>query len=741
MLTDNQKSVIENRWLRKENGVVVESIDGMFDRVTNTIAKNEDDVKLYREYLSEFRFVLNTPTYTGAGTGLGQLSACFVLELKDDMGKEDHGIFDTLRRAALIQQSGGGVGFDFSPLRPKNSIVKSSGGFATGPIGFMKVFNVAFDEISQGGIRRSANIAILRVDHPDILEFIECKTKDKVLSNFNISVAITNEFMQAVENDADFDLRFDGKVYKTVRARDILDKIVYHAWKNGEPGIVFIDRMNDDNPLPNKGKYTTCNPCQPGFATVLTPDGIRTFDDIDVGSVIWSGREWTRVINKLQTGIKHVNLYLSDVGYFLGTNNHRLVICNTWKEGNFSIDKKDADYVYRDGDYVIGQEVELDKNTYYGTIKNVMYMGKYPVYDITVECPEHTYWTGGLIVSNCGEKPLHFNESCNLGHSNMSFYGTNGVMDWERLAQDIRIEVRMLNDVLDANKYVTALPELRDMALSSRPIGLGVMGLADLLFDLKIRYGSEEAVSFAYQLEEFNRFVAMQESVELAKKYGPFPLIQGSIYDRHNFRFALPDRPGWIKPFNFGMPELDWEGLIRDIKTYGIRNSTVLTIAPTGTTGTAAGVEGYGCEPVFALAYKRNMRMLDGSNQEMYYTSKSLEKYGLSQDILKQIQSKGSLQSLDVSPELKWVYVTASDITPCEHVKMQAALQVWNDSSISKTVNLPASAKEQDVKDVYLLAYKLGCKGITVYRDSSRDNQVLEVCTTCDSNPIPAFVL
>jgi ribonucleoside-diphosphate reductase alpha chain len=614
-LAENAQAVLRRRYLRKgPDGRPAETVEQMFRRVVSHIAAVEKerggDVAeaevTFHELITGLRFMPNSPTFTGAGTPLGQLAACFVLPVSDDMGREEDGIFQTLRDAALIQQTGGGTGFAFSRLRPKGAVVRSSGGQATGPVGFMRVFDTASEIVSQGGARRGANMAVLRVDHPDILEFIHCKNSESAITNFNISVGVTDAFMRAVESDGTFDLvnPQDGEVWETLQAREVFDEIVAGAYRNGEPGMLFLDTANRENPCPHLGEYEASNPC--------------------------------------------------------------------------------------------------------------------------------------------GEQFLLPYENCCLGSINLAqhvSYGENGhpSVDWEKLQGTIEQAVRFLDDVIDANGYVPAVPQLEEAAHRTRRIGLGIMGFGDLLYCLGVRYGSDEAQELAAQGMEFIRYYAMRASVQLARERGPFPAIQGSIYDPESPRWT-PPQP--LTPYThlerWGRPPLNWEAIVEGIRHYGIRNAAQTTVAPTGTVATVAGCEAYGCEPVFALAYVRHVND-NGRDMELRYTSPlflhALEQAGLDQTarerVVQQVAVTGSCQTVEeVPPRIREVFVVAGDIMAEEHVRMQAAFQAFVDSSISKTINFPSTATPDDVARAFQLAWKLGCKGLTVYVTGSREKVVLETEAT-----------
>ncbi|MCD6401054.1 MAG: adenosylcobalamin-dependent ribonucleoside-diphosphate reductase [Anaerolineales bacterium] len=641
VFSENAKEVFFRRYIRKgKDGNPVETAEETFWRVSYHVAKVEDQwqknvletAQKFYDLLVEKRFFPNSPTFTGAGTPLGQLAACFVLPLSDDMGKIEDGIFQTLRNAALIQQTGGGNGFSFSRLRPKGTLVKSSSGEATGPVGFLRVYDKAFGEIAQGGTRRGANMAVLRIDHPNIEDFIMCKTDEDAITNFNISVSVTDEFMNAVEKDEMWDLRFPDvsspkyrgfngtleqaikegipiKTYRTVRARDLFNKIVQHAHHNGEPGVLFLSAANKENPIPHLYELEATNPC---------------------------GEQW--------------------LGPF---------------------------------------------------------------------------------------------ENCCLGSVNLSQHVKDGEkVDWEKLKGSVILATRFLDDVVDANAYVPAVPQLKEAALRARRIGLGIMGLADLMYHLGIRYGSEEGQEFASQVIEFVRYHSMLASIELSNERGPFPAISGSIYDSKNLTWTPPE-PLFPYTRDWERPEIDWAKVLTGIKQFGIRNAAQTTIAPTGTIATVAGLEGYGCEPTFALAYIRHVND-NGKDLKLTYTSplfeKALIEAGIEgedlNEVIKDVMEKGTCQHIERVPKkVRDVFVVSQDITAEEHVRMQAALQKFVDNSLSKTINFPQDTTVEDVANAYMLAWKLGAKGITVYVTGSRQKVVLETKSVADKKSFGTKVL
>ena len=572
-ISKNAQAVLERRYLmRDEKGNPIETVDDLFHRVANAIAAADSvfdpkaDVSAtadsFYRMMTELEFLPNSPTLMNAGRPLGQLSACFVLPVGDSMEE----IFDAIKHAALIHKSGGGTGFSFSRLRPKGSTVNSTGGVASGPISFMKVFNAATEAVKQGGTRRGANMGILRVDHPDIMEFITCKNDTKEITNFNISVGITEAFMNAVERNQEYDLVDPAtkKVTGRLKAKEVFDTIVNSAWQTGEPGIIFLDRLNRDNMVPGVGEIESTNPC--------------------------------------------------------------------------------------------------------------------------------------------GEQPLLPYEACNLGSINLVQHlkkTENGYdVDWEKLDTTVDKAVHFLDNVIEVNQY--PLPEIDKMTRATRKIGLGVMGFADMLLYLGVPYNSSEGVELGRKIMERINRRGHEASLELAKVRGAFPLFGEST-------------------FKDGAP---------------IRNATVTTIAPTGTLSIIAGVSS-GVEPVFAYAYIRNVMdhtHLIETNQIL--KDKLMEAGLYSEELMQQIVDHGTLAHVEGIPqEIKRIFVCAHDVSPIWHVRMQAAFQEHTDNAVSKTVNFPNSATRDDVAEVYHLAYTLGCKGTTIYRDGSRDEQVLNIKKVNDGKP------
>lgn len=566
--SENALRVLERRYLKKDDeGQVIETAEDMFRRAAQNIASAEllydpkADVQAREEEfyqaMANLEFLPNSPTLMNAGRELQQLSACFVLPIDDSM----ESIFDAIKYTALIHKSGGGTGFSFSKLRPEGDMVGSTGGVASGPVSFMRAFDTATDVIKQGGMRRGANMAILNVDHPDILKFISAKEKGDAFTNFNLSVAANDEFMKAVEESAEYNLinpRDPKKVWGRLNAKEVFDRIVEMAWRTGDPGLVFIDRINRGNPTPRLGAIESTNPC--------------------------------------------------------------------------------------------------------------------------------------------GEQPLLPFESCNLGSINLSRMVRDGEkapeIDYEKLAKTVWTAVRFLDNVIDKNKF--PLHQIEEMTRKTRKIGLGVMGFADMLIKLGIPYDSEEALQIAEEVMRFICDKATEASEELAKERGVFPAFEGSIYDHP------------------GEPE--------------VRNATRTTIAPTGTLSIIAGCSS-GIEPLFALSYVRNILDGDGLVEVNQLFEEVAKREGFySEELMRELASHGGLRGMDGIPQ--WVqrlFVTAHDISPEWHVRIQAAFQKHTDSAVSKTINFPYSATREDIVRAYMLAYEQGCKGITIYRDRSRDRQVLNI--------------
>ena len=572
-LTDNARVVLQRRYLSKDReGNVLENPEGMFRRVARNLSQSEMQYGAteaeriavedqFYEVMRRLEFLPNSPTLMNAGRELQQLSACFVLPVEDSLDA----IFTKVKETALIHKSGGGTGFAFSRLRPEGDVVGSTGGVASGPVSFINAFDAATDVVKQGGTRRGANMGILHVTHPDILAFIQSKEDGRHLNNFNISVAVTEMFMEKVAAGEDYDLvnPRTGQVAGRLNASEVFERMTQLAWSTGDPGIVFLDRINRDNPNPQLGDIESTNPC--------------------------------------------------------------------------------------------------------------------------------------------GEQPLLPYESCNLGSLNLArmvrYADADVAIDWQRMAEVITVAVHMLDSVIDMNEY--PIPEIADMSRRTRRIGLGVMGWSDLLIQMGIRYDSDEALALAREVMRFIRNETYRASGELAETRGPFPEWGRSTYNK-----GPNARP--------------------------MRNSAPITIAPTGTISIIAGASS-GIEPLFALSYVRNVmdntRLVEGNT---YFEAVARHEGFYSEELMEQLAAIGSLEELDVPGWVKNVFRVSHDIDPRWHVRMQAAFQEYTDNAVSKTINFPHDATVDDVAEAYQSAYTLGCKGITVYRDGSKSEQVLSTGTTTE---------
>ncbi len=594
-LSQNAIKVLEKRYLKRDaQGKPVEEPKDLFLRVASTLAEADkkfgstqeevdETTKEFYDFITKRYFMPNSPTLMNAGRELGQLAACFVLPVEDSL----EGIFETVKNTALIHKSGGGTGFSFSRLRPKNDVVRSTMGVSSGPVSFMEVFNAATEAVKQGGTRRGANMGILRIDHPDILDFINCKSDNFKLNNFNISVAITDKFMEALKANTDYELihpRTKQPVGK-LNAKAVFDLIVEGAWKNGEPGIIFIDHMNSDNPTPLIGEIESTNPC--------------------------------------------------------------------------------------------------------------------------------------------GEVPLLPYEACNLGSINLGLMlkGEEGnySVDWDKLAKVTRMAIHFLDNVIAINNY--PLPQISEMVQNNRKIGLGVMGWADMLMKMGIAYNSEEGTKLASQVMEFIDYESKVKSIELSKERGRFGNFKGSVYDGKNFLYNK------YKGKSAGIiTDEMWAELDKQIEQFGIRNATTTCIAPTGTISMIASASG-GVEPLFGLVFIRDV--MDGTI--MMEINPIFEQYArkhgfYSDELMKKISIDGTAAHCDQVPEeAKKIFVAAHDVSPYWHVKMQAAFQLHTDNAVSKTVNFEENATRKDVADSYILAYENNLKGITVYRNNSRQFQPMNL--------------
>ena len=925
-ISENALTVLKRRYLKKDaDGNPVELPEEMFWRVARFIAgadanydseaNVEELTRRFYELMARFDFLPNSPTLMNAGRELGQLSACFVLPLEDSM----ESIFTTLKHAALIHKSGGGTGFSFSRIRPKNDVVLSTKGISSGPISFMKVYDAATETIKQGGTRRGANMAILNVDHPDIMEFITVKSIRGALHNFNLSVGLTENFVEAVAKDRSYPLinPRSGETVRELRATEVFDQIVHHAWAGGEPGIIFLDRINSDNPTPALGQIESTNPCISRETWIMTAEGPRQVKNL-IGRPFMArvnGKDFHCPAGFFPTGRRPLFELRTREGYRLRlTENHPLLkvtrmtqdtmetawaaagelapgdkivlnnhtanpewdgsgtygegyllglligdgtlkkdkaVLSVWGNGSNGIgtilDKTlryakalphRSDFkgwiclterneyrlqsaTLRDLAFAHGLEVghkfptsgiesgssefykgflrgifdadgsvqgshkkgvsvrlsqsdlgtlqtvqrmllrlgitsrlyenrrpkgetrlpdgkggtalyptkaqhelviskdnlakfdtlvgfyhrtknallkrhlsnykrRLNRERFIATVAGIVPVGEEEVFDCRVP-GINAFDADGFVAHNCGEQPLLPYESCNLGSINLSQMTRGCQVNWEKLRETVHLSVHFLDNVIDMNRY--PLEEIKQMTLGNRKIGLGVMGFADFLVKLGIPYNSKEALDKAAEVMEFIDTEALTASRELAKRRGPFKNVKKSIYAED------PEPP---------------------------RNATRTTIAPTGTISIIAGCSS-GIEPLFALCFTRNVLDNDRLLEINPLFRNVMEKEGMADDTLyERILKTGSVQSLlDIPEEIRHIFVTAYDVTPEDHVRIQAAFQRFTNNAVSKTVNFPADATEEDIRKVYLLAYELACKGVTIYRDGSREGQVL----------------
>lgn len=720
-LTENALQVLRARYLARENGVVVETPEQLFRRVARHVSAVESalgysEVEVeaarakFERLMTTLEFVPNSPTLMNAGRPLGQLAACFVVPVDDSTT----GVFEAVRWAAEIQKTGGGTGFSFSRLRPAGDLVASTGGNASGPVSLMQVFDVATEAIKQGGTRRGANMGMLRVDHPDILEFIALKLDPTRMRNFNLSVAVTDAFMDAVKRGETYDLinPRTGTSTGQLDARRVFDAIANAAWAVGDPGLVFIDRVNDLHPTPALGPIEATNPCVVGQTLVWTEDrGLIEIEKLvatkprvatlDGDTLVF--REASQVVC---TGTKPVYRLCTDEGLeILLTEDHRVAT----RDGDVAAKDLQPGAVLRavfdpgsfePGSFDPGRgerprlDMSADKlatSVGFATFNRLEYVADLPVYDLTEPTTSH-FFANGVLVHNCGEQPLLPFESCTLGSLDLGRFVAGRDFDWERLREAIHDAVRFLDDVIDANRY--PLLEIERATKSTRKIGLGYMGWADALVLLDIAYDSDAALELAGRVAEFLETESLAASAALAERRGPFPAWHGSRWQ------VAGHRP--------------------------LRNSTTTTIAPTGTISIIAGCAS-GIEPLYALAYRRNV--LDGAELteiNPMFQRVAAERGFASPELFAGVAEHGGVRGNPAVPtDVQRRFPTAHDVSVDMHVRMQAAFQRHVHAAVSKTINLRREATAGDVKAAYQLAYELGCKGITVYRDGSREGQVL----------------
>ncbi|MDX2092354.1 MAG: ribonucleotide reductase N-terminal alpha domain-containing protein [Kofleriaceae bacterium] len=689
-LTENALAVLRARYLARENGVVVETPEQMFRRVATHIASAElrfgatdadvaEAAQRFERMMAALEFLPNSPTLMNAGRPLGQLAACFVVPVDDSTT----GVFEAVRWAAEIQKTGGGTGFSFSRLRPAGDLVASTGGAASGPVSLMQVFDVATEAIKQGGTRRGANMGMLRVDHPDILEFISIKLDPARMSNFNLSVAVTDAFMTAVREGTTYALvnPRTGAAVGELDARRVFDAIANAAWAVGDPGLVFIDRINELQPTPGLGPIEATNPCVTGDTRVWVEGrGLVAISEL-VGTTpkvaTWDAARvvFRQVVQVVCNGVRPVVRLTTREGLTLRLTADHLVMT---ERGDIAAGELRAGIRLRGaGEWYAVASLEPD--------------GDAEVFDLTEPSTSH-FFANGLLVHNCGEQPLLPFESCTLGSIDIGRFVGRDALEWDRLRIAIHDAVRFLDDVIEANRY--PLPEIERATKATRKIGLGIMGWADALAALGIPYDSEEAIALAHRTAQFLEDESLEASHVLAERRGAFPAWNGSRWERDG------ERP--------------------------LRNATTTTIAPTGTISIIAGCAS-GIEPFYAVAYRRNV--LDGAELTEInpaFRRLAAERGFASPELFDAIVEHGGVRGNAAVPEdIQRVFPTAHEVEVAMHVRMQAAFQRHVHAAVSKTINLARSAGPLDVKAAYELAYELGCKGITVYRDGSREGQVL----------------
>ncbi len=828
-ITPNAKTVLERRYLKKDQDGAAEAPDTMFRRVAENLSQadlnygatqkerqaTEDE---FFDVMQKLELLPNSPTLMNAGRELQQLSACFVLPIDDDLDD----IFSKVKETALIHKSGGGTGFSFNRLRPSGDFVKSTGGIASGPASFIRAFDSATDVVKQGGTRRGANMGILNVDHPDVMKFIRMKAQEGALENFNISIAVNKEFMEKVTRGEDYTLTNPrtGEAAGTLNAREVFTEIVEHAWNTGDPGLIFLDRINEQNPNPHLGMIESTNPCVTGDTWVMTREGPRQARSL-------AGSRQTLLVNGeffltgpegfFSTGIKPVVRLRTQEGQELtltqdhlvvkiirqphgsvgirawapagelrpgdrvALHDHRLAhrkgnsilpmsrisqpvlesLRTTFQPRNIVMDPRetcpsislkeqahgmletaqrellylgiqsriqvtagpgDRELVIQgeslerlairvgsanpEEQHILGEMALLAKDapgypgreTYEATVESLEPAGEEEVWDVQVP-GVNAFDANGIYVHNCGEQVLAPYESCNLGSINLARmvrFTDRAEIDWEKMERVIRTGVHMLDNVIDMNDY--PLPQIEEASKKSRRIGLGVMGTADFLIQMGIRYDSEEALNLAGEVMSFIQKQAHQASHDLIGNRGPYPGFEGSTYTRP------------------------------------MRNTAPITIAPTGTISIIAGASS-GIEPLFALAYTRNimdqtrMREINPYFQAVANSMDEMDEEFM-EELLEQVAQTGSLAGTSAPDWMKEIFRVSQDISPEWHVRMQAAFQEHTDNSVSKTINFPNAATREDIWKAYMLAHETGCKGITVYRDGSKAEQVLSTGQT-----------
>lgn len=794
--------------------VILEMIEsGEFDKYEKTI-------KSYFDLMVNQKFMPNTPTIANAGNKLGQLSACFVIDMEDNI----ESIMDTAKNMAIIFKSGGGVGINYGKLREEGAPISTTSGTSSGPISFMNIINTVTDTVKQGGKRRGANMGSMSSSHPDILKFIHAKETPGVLENFNVSVGIDAKFWECYKENKPYELisPSTGKVKATVNPRDFMKEIARSAWASSEPGVLLFDNANKYNVMkPLKNELNSTNPCFHPDTLIETVEGQKKIKDITEPTMVyscdqngklviskatasWKTRESTETLKITMNNGKSLIItpdhYLlnHDLKWIKGKDLHvrdRIVsFCRARRgacysgvklstEGNREY-KMEHRFIYEGVNNIELNKLDdihhKDGNTYNNNINNLELIshdsharftaytqpnnhqvidesGRFithenskqgqktivimpehlrtnligiprivkieegpitDVYDISVE-NTHNVIANGIVAHNCGEQYLYPYESCNLGSINLTKFVKNKIFDFEAFGKTIETCVDFLDSVIDVNKY--PIPEIDRESWNTRRIGLGTMGAADMLYMLEIPYNSKESYELQEQIAQFMTYVALLRSVELAKSRGSFP-----YFGQTECKNGMIDVVGSIEGgITFKAPAGDWAKLREDIQEYGLRNVNVTMIAPTGSISMIADCSS-GIEPVFALAFEKKVAV-----GNFYYVNPYLESYlkkhniDYDEELLKTIAKSGSCQNVDLPDDVKKIFVTSMDIHGIDHVVAQAVWQRWMTNAVSKTCNLPNNVTPDDVENIYLFAHEIGLKGITIYRDGSRETQVL----------------
>ena len=678
-------------------------------RVSDFIGNDETERKEFFEIINSTEFIPNSPCLMNAGSKDPLMSACFSIGIDDDL----ESIFNALKRGALLMKAGAGVGYDFSTLRPKDALIRDGQGTASGVVSFMRVFNSMIGEVKSGFKRRGAAISILRCDHPEIFEFIKCKDTEGNFSNFNISVMITNEFLDAVKNNLPWDLKFNNEIYKTVDATELFNEMIKHTHGSGEPGYLHYDNINKMNPNKHLGNITSCNPCITGDTKILTKEygNIAIADVANENVTIWNGFEWSEVIPQV-TGIDQevmtISVRIEKEWEGKPTVLFGKVTCTPYHKFIMADGSRKCASELKIFDNILPWDEPFEEDTITNvSIEKITTLGRivHKVYCLN-ESKNHSFIANGIMVGNCGEIPIlvdpktNGGESCNLGSIDVSKFFDEYQVDFTKLEKVVRLATRFLNNVMDKNVY--PFDSIKDMTLATRKIGIGCMGIADLLIKMEMAYGSEESCEFCEYLMKFINDTAIDESKKMALDLGEFPAWGGSYWDKKGIK---------------------------------IRNSVLTCQAPTGSISLFADCSS-GIEPNFGYVYKRST-WVDGEKKSYnmihpLFKKIVLDKYQRrSNAIIDHILREGTISNCSyINEDLKKIFVTAKDVPWKGHCDMQVSFQKYTGNSISKTLNLPNKTTIDEVRDIIYYAFENGCKGLTIYREGSRKDVVLETNAT-----------